>query len=271
MHQLLTAIFLFVSMSIFGQEVQVMTFNIRYDNPNDPITWEERRDEVAQAMFFHDLIGVQEALKHQVEYIDERLPLHDWVGVGRDDGESSGEFAAIFYNTATFTLIHAETIWLSPWMHSVGSVGWDAQLPRTATIALFKHNASGKTLRVINTHFSHVGDDARIYAAHLLRGFVGLATQDRVVILGDFNADPDSEPYAVLSAPPLADAYEAASLRCRQDFTTYGSFDPHASIMLRIDHIFSNADRVNWICAEEYIKYGFYISDHLPVFMTFNM
>ncbi|MCH2200279.1 MAG: endonuclease/exonuclease/phosphatase family protein [Flavobacteriales bacterium] len=271
MTRLLTICLLLMGTFCMAQEVQVMTFNIRYDNPDDPVTWDERKKEVSRAMFFHDIIGIQEGLQHQVDYLDEQLVFHDWVGVGRDDGERGGEHTAIFYNRMTFSLLHSETIWLSPWPKAAGSVGWDADLPRTATIAIFKHNESGKTVRVINTHLDHEGVQSRICASHILRGYAALATEDHVVILGDFNADPDSKAYEMMNAEPFSDSYVSSALRCREDFTTYSTFNPSVSILLRIDHIFVNTHRVNWICADEYIINEHYISDHLPVFISLDL
>lgn len=271
MFRFIVAMLLLSSWCAQGQEVQVMTFNIRYDHPGDPLVWDDRKFEVAQSMFFHDIIGIQEGLKHQVEFIDNQLPLHEWYGVGRDDGKEGGEYAAVFYNTQKFDFVHGETIWLSPHPQMIGSVGWDAVLPRTASIVILMHRSSGKTLRIINTHFSHLGDEARLFSAWLLRGYASLATEDHVIIMGDFNDTPDTPSYKVLASEPYTDSYFKSGLRCRQDFTTYSTFYPDESYLWRIDHIFTNLDRVNWICAEETIKWGYYISDHLPLFISFDL
>lgn len=247
-----------------------MTFNIRYDNPNDPLTWQERKVEVAEAFAFQDIIGVQEALAHQTKFIAENLPFHTYFGVGRNDGKEEGEFCPIFYNTTKFDFIHGETIWLSSSPQVVGSIGWDAELPRIATIVILQHKVSGKLLRVINTHFSHVGELARENAAQLIRGYVVNSPEDHVIVMGDFNEESDEPAFKILNAAPLKDSFEGNPNRCRDQFTTYSTFDPDGSYIKRIDHIFTDLE-VEWICILELIKYGFFISDHHPLFIVVNL
>ena len=251
-------------------EIQFMTFNIRYDNPNDPLTWEERKNEVAKAMMFQDVVGVQEALDHQVAYLDSQLRFHAHYGVGRDDGMKGGEFCPVFYNTQKFDFIHGETIWLSLSPNVPGSIGWDADLPRIASIVLLQHKESGKTIRVVNTHFSHVGITARENAAQLIRGYVSNHSQDHIVVMGDFNEESDDPAFKLLNTAPLNDSYEGNPNRCRDHFTTYSTFNPSGVYEKRIDHIFTDF-QVEWICIEEIIKYGYFISDHHPLFIVVNL
>ena len=94
-------------------EMAVVTFNIRYDNPADPLIWDKRKDKVAGAVSYFDLLGFQEALPNQLDDLVERLPEHDHYGVGRDDGKSGGEHCPIFWRRSRYELLHAETKWLS--------------------------------------------------------------------------------------------------------------------------------------------------------------
>ena len=75
----------------------VMSFNIRYDNLGDGKNrWELRRPGCARLCSTStppDVVGVQEALHHQVEQLAEDLPEYAWVGVGRTDGLEAGEYA----------------------------------------------------------------------------------------------------------------------------------------------------------------------------------
>ncbi|MDZ7362247.1 MAG: hypothetical protein ONB46_16235 [candidate division KSB1 bacterium] len=71
------------------QPLNVMSFNIRYNNPDDGANaWPDRKDLVAGVIRFHqaDLIGVQEALKDQMNDLAQLLPEFGAIGVGRDDG-----------------------------------------------------------------------------------------------------------------------------------------------------------------------------------------
>ena len=267
----LTCVMMLFTSALFGQEVSIMTFNIKFDSPTDPLLWEERKDEVLYVVHHQDIIGFQEVLQNQLDDLVEGMPEHDFCGVGRDDGLQAGEYSPIFYNRNKYVLVHSETLWLSQDYHLAGSIGWDAELPRIATIAILMHKKSGATFRVINTHFSHVGDEARLNSALLLRGWIGLSRQDVNVIMGDFNSLPTEPAYNVLNSPPLEDAFTASSIRCSTDYSTYNTFEPEAKMMMRIDHIFTDSPNVVLICVDEQLKNGYYISDHSPVFMIVRL
>ena len=268
----LAAAVLVVTGSVWGQhpdEMAVVTFNIRYDNPDDPLTWEQRRSKVASTVGYFDILGFQEALVNQVDDLAEALPNHDHYGVGRDDGRVAGEHCPIFSNRARFDLLHAETKWLSATPDVPGSVGWDAALPRTATIVVLNDRQTGKIIRVVNTHFSHIGAEARALAARMLSLQFAMSGADIDVLLGDLNAEPESLSMAILEGGGLSDAYDVAEKRCRKNIGTYTGF-PTGGLRgaPRIDHILVRGGSVLWFCAEEQIIEGFYISDHLPVYIA---
>ncbi len=268
----LAAAVLVVTGSVWGQhpdEMAVVTFNIRYDNPDDPLTWEQRRSKVASTVGYFDILGFQEALVNQVDDLAEALPNHDHYGVGRDDGRVAGEHCPIFWNRARFDLLHAETKWLSATPDVPGSVGWDAALPRTATIVVLNDRQTGKIIRVVNTHFSHIGEEARALAARMLSLQFAMSGADIDVLLGDLNAEPESLSMAILEGGGLSDAYDVAEKRCRKNIGTYTGF-PTGGLRgaPRIDHILVRGGSVLWFCAEEQIIEGFYISDHLPVYIA---
>jgi len=250
-------------------EVAVVTFNIRYDNPGDPVTWDQRKETVVGSVSYFDLLGFQEALPHQLDFLAESLPEHDHYGVGRKDGLRGGEHCPIFWRRARFDLLHAETLWLSETPQEAGSVGWDAALPRIATVVLLHDRQTEKVFRVINTHFSHIGEKARAASAQLLSGRFSGSGAEVNLLLGDFNAEPDAAPLRTLTAGRLQDAYDAADKRCRSGQGTYTGF---ATSGLRgaprIDHILVDGGEVLWYCLEERILDGYYMSDHLPVYIA---
>lgn len=250
-------------------ELAVMTFNIRYDNPGDPITWEQRKETVFGAVGWFDLLGFQEALSHQVADLAAALPHHEFYGVGREDGERGGEFCPIFWRRSRFERVHAETLWLSPAPREVGSVGWDAVLPRIATMVVLHDKQTGKVFRVINTHFSHVGEVAREASAQMLSMRMAGSSADVNLLLGDLNAEPGSAALAALTGGRMADAYSAADKRCRDRIGTFTGFPTSGlSAAPRIDHILVDGGEILWYCTEEKILDGFYMSDHLPVYIA---
>lgn len=190
--------------------LRVMTFNLRYDTPSDGANaWPHRRDWVAALIRFHapDALGVQEALAHMLTDLDARLPGFSRIGVGRADGRAGGEFSAILYRSDRLELLDSGTFWLSPTPEVVGSKGWDAAIERIATWARFRDRRTGCRHLHLNTHFDHVGEQARQESARLIRRrAAALADGIPVVVTGDLNADPASEPYRILTRDTIGDA-----------------------------------------------------------------
>lgn len=253
---------------------RVMTYNIRYDNPDDGVNrWDNRKERVLNLIRFNkaDIIGLQEAEYHQLKWLDDRLKEFDWSGVGRTDGKQEGEFSPVFFNTDRFEKLDGGTFWLSP-TPGKPSKGWDAALPRIVSWVHLNEKVSGKTFYFFNTHFDHIGEDARRRSADLiLRKIEEIAGGDLPVILtGDFNATPDSRPYAILTKE-LNDGFTSGE---------YPHYGPEATFMDengpfyvgggkgggRIDYIFTNQKvKVLQHGIISSFRDGRFPSDHLPV------
>ena len=191
-----------VSMSMQSQELNVLTFNIRYNTKNDSLNaWPYRKDNAASQIKFHTvhILGVQEALHEQVMDLGQSLSRYKYVGVGRDDGKTKGEYSAIFYDTTRLKLIESSTFWLSLTPEVPGSKGWDANITRIVTWAKFRDLSNKKIFFVFNTHFDHIGQEARRESAKLIKQKVkDIAGTTPVIITGDFNAHPSDEPIKIL-------------------------------------------------------------------------
>jgi endonuclease/exonuclease/phosphatase family metal-dependent hydrolase len=182
--------------------LRVMTFNIRYNTPNDgENAWPHRKDMAAGMILFHnaDIVGVQEALRGQVDDLSERLPGYGWIGIGRDDGKDAGEFMAVFYRKERLRLLNESTFWLSETPEKPG-MGWDAACSRVVTWGHFEDLKTGEKFYHFNTHFDHRGEIARRESAKLLlEGVSEIAGSEPLVVTGDFNARPDSEPIEIIT------------------------------------------------------------------------
>ncbi|MEX2513852.1 MAG: endonuclease/exonuclease/phosphatase family protein [Cyclobacteriaceae bacterium] len=251
-------------------EMKVATFNIRYDNPeDDPNTWDNRKDVVANLILFHgfDIFGIQEGLSHQVSDLDERLPDHDYVGVGRDDGKLIGEYTAIFYHKDKYKILDSETFWLAV-DPGFPNVGWDAALPRICTWAKMEEINSKEKFYVFNTHFDHIGTEARKQSAALIIKKINeIVEKDTPVILtGDFNVDHHNESYQMLkNSENLKDTYETAEIVYANNGTTNG-FDITQSRNRFIDHIFVSKKidvKRYGVLTDTY--HNRFPSDHFPV------
>lgn len=193
---------LFIGTAMAQTPLEVMTFNIRMNTPNDSLNaWPHRKEKVASTILFHDVstLGVQEALYEQMQDLQQLLPGYKTIGVGREDGKTKGEFSAIFYDTARLQLLKSETFWLSETPTVAGSKGWDAAITRIVTWGLFKDKKTKKVFYHFNTHFDHMGKIARRESAKfLLKQVQHIAGNTPAIITGDFNATPDDEPIRVI-------------------------------------------------------------------------
>ena len=173
-------------------DIKVISYNIRYNNPNDgKDIWENRRSSIVNYVIDEDpdFIGFQEVTFSQLNYLNLNLPDYNYVGVGRDDGKNKGEFSPIYFKKSNFKLIDSSTFWLST-NPEIISVGWDASMERICTYGLFKHKKSNKEIWVFNTHFDHIGAIARLESSRLIVKKIKELTKedDYVILTGDFNA-----------------------------------------------------------------------------------
>ncbi len=180
-----------------SEPVNVMSFNIRYDNPEDSMNnWKFRKERVANAVRFYDvdIVGMQEVLRNQLEDLRQRLPEYGVVGVGREDGKEKGEYSALWYRKSRFTLLDSGNFWLSETPEVAGSKGWDGACERIASWAKLKDAVSGKEYLALNTHLDHVGVVARREGVNLILEKVNeLGGELPVIVTGDFNSEPESD------------------------------------------------------------------------------
>jgi len=251
----------------------VMTWNIRYNNPNDgPDAWPHRKDWVAEIIQREkiDLVGLQEVPQDQYEDLQERLPDLKSYGVGRNDGKRSGEAVPIFYRPSRFELIDKSTFWLSKTPDKPGSKDWDAAITRIVSWVKLKDKRTEEVFYFMNTHFDHRGPKARQESAKLLIEKLRETFSDHPVILtGDFNTKPGSEPYQILTADSEQAAFrDAKSVSMKQPTgpdSTWCGFKAVAPGQ-RIDLIFAtNGVQVQSHQTLVDQKEGRFPSDHLAV------
>ena len=259
-----------------SDEIKVMTFNIRCgscEKPEDVNNWKNRKFLAAKVIKENDpdLIGLQEAEKFQIDDLINLLEKYNWVGAGRDDGKNGGEFTAIFYKKDKFSEEESSTFWLSE-TPDVPSKGWDAALNRTVTYIKLKDNVSGKEFYLFNTHFDHMGDTARVESAKLLLDKIENIEKNLPVILtGDFNVVPESEPYKIIvngNENPfhLFDTSQLSQTPPFGGISTFNGFGKTMDMGRTIDYIFVN-DKVK-VLTHGVITTTYndnYPSDHYPV------
>lgn len=241
-------LFLLASVDMSAQML-VGSYNIRYKNSGDSLkgnVWEKRCQVICDQVNFMspDIFGTQEVLCGQVNDMVSRLDGYDYIGVGRDDGKTAGEYAAIFYKTDRLRLLDQGNFWLSETPDRPG-LGWDAACVRICTWGRFAAQTAtnDETFYFFNLHMDHVGVVARREAAKLIVKKIGeIAHGAPVIVTGDFNVDQNDEIYSIFTnSGLLIDTYQAARMRFAEN-GTFNSFDTDLYTESRIDHIFVSPD-----------------------------
>lgn len=246
--------------------------NIRFDNrkpvPGEPY-WEKRQPKVTKSIQFHTQPGpavvcLQEVLHHQLRDILTDLNTEEawsYYGVGRTDGATTGEYAPILFKNSQWDLVRAKTWWLSPTPHKP-SRGWDAAMSRIVTEVVLRLRATGKKVKVMNTHFDHAGPIARRKLAEMIAEKMKLGPEP-VFLCGDFNTQPWDEPYQVLKETGFKDSrVQGVGYGYK---TTFSGFDRLNEENTIIDYIWAGNGTTYKGYGVERNHFGFYMSDHRPV------
>lgn len=270
-------------LNVDAQALRVGSYNVRYMNDEDASSgngWKTRGPLVCNLINVMDLdvFGAQEVLDAQLHDMLKSLEDYKYIGVGRDDGKKEGEYAPIFYKPSKVELLKSGVFWLSQTPDVIGSVGWDAALPRICTYGYFKVRESGKKLWFFNLHMDHVGMKARENASKLvLQKIKEFCKGEAAILTGDFNVDQHNEIYSILNnSPLLKDCFHVAKHKVAPN-GTWNDFKPNKKTDKRIDHIFVSPSctvsdyailtNMYWTpSATEPGKYDMRIpSDHYPV------
>ena len=261
--------------------LNVMSFNIRYDNPEDSMNnWKYRKDVVAQVIVEKriDLLGTQEVLENQLNDLKGRLPGYEAVGVGREDGIHKGEHSSIFFKKDRFVKISSGNFWLSETPEKV-SVGWDAALERIATWVILKDKRTGVKFLFMNTHLDHRGKEARRNSVSLLLDQAAKLGKGLPIILsGDFNARPESEVVKEMVDPKnvhhLIDSRTIAGEVLGGEGTFHDFSDEPGSEKKegRIDYIFVNKEiTINKYEGLPKKVNNIFLSDHIPIMVNLTI
>ena len=219
--------------------LSIMSFNIRLPAESDGVDYWETRKPLALRMLREeapDVIGMQELVKSQAEYLARELPQYAWFGRGRE-ADGGGEHMGVFYRRDRLKVVESGDFWLSDTPDVPGSISWNHPHPRMVSWALFERRSDRKRFYLFNTHLPYREQDeaARLKGANAIaQRLAALPAGVPVVLTGDFNTTPDSEVHAVL-AKTLQDAWTTAS-RVEGSDATFHGFTGNAD--KRIDWIF---------------------------------
>ena len=252
--------------------LSVMTFNIRYGTAQDGENhWLKRRDQLFALLREQqpDVLGLQEALHHQIVEILAAVPGYAYVGVGRSDGRRGGEYAAILYRSARLQARRSDTFWFSDTPEAVGSKTWGNGIERICTWAYFE-DEQGVPFYVYNVHLDHQSQPSRERsAALLLQRVAARAPAAPAIVTGDFNAG-EQNPAVLALGTTLRDSF-----RVRHPGATGSARSPASRREHRrrqIDYVFVSPDvEVLDAAIVRTSRDGRTPSDHLPVTARIRM
>lgn len=265
-----------LAQTVFAQDIKVMSYNIRLDIQSDGENqWSKRKEFLTDQVKFYnpDFMGVQEALPQQMVYMDSTLTAYNFIGKGRDDGQSKGEHSAIFYNSEKFKLLEENTFWLSETPEKP-SKGWDAAYNRVCTYGLFQDKKTKKKIWVFNTHFDHVGNTARAESSKLILEKIQKVNKENlpVILTGDFNLEPETVPVKLIREK-LDDAKRVCTGIVFGPEGTFNAFEFNKPVTTWIDYIFISKKglEVTKFAVLSDSKNCRYPSDHLPVYAEIKL
>lgn len=247
-----------------------MTYNIRYDNPQDSANnWHFRKVELASKVsdLHPAIIGIQEALFSQTSFLKSKWKGYACYGVGREDGHEKGEMIPIFYDTTLFTCIDSNTYWLSE-NPLKPSKGWDAACERVVSKLTLIDKSSGKRVYVFNTHWDHIGAVARKNSASLISTLLDPLILEKacIILMGDLNALPDDD--AVIS---LKYKMQDTCPKRKRMESTFNGFERKGIEGRHIDYIFvsrNSTTRMRYKIMHLLMPNKRWLSDHHAVLVN---
>ena len=257
----------------------LLTLNIRYDNENDGINrWESRKERIFRFLRNNkaDVVCLQEVLHNQLLDLTSTLNEYSYVGFGRVDGHTMGEYTPILFLKKKYEKVDSGVFWLSECPDSIGSVGWDASLPRIATWVKLKLINSNKMVVVVNTHLDHIGKKAKLRSSLLIKNWIKVhASNNPVILTGDMNSFANSDVYCSFLEKGITmnDVYKVASHRKGVDFTFHDFGRLEVENRRMIDFVFVSKEFRPVSVNIPFVDKGdnIFLSDHNPILAILRM
>ncbi|MCF8025332.1 MAG: endonuclease/exonuclease/phosphatase family protein [Desulfobacteraceae bacterium] len=249
-------------------KLRVMTFNLRFENDQDgKNAWHNRREMILRMIEFYmpDILGTQEGKWDQLMYLRKNLPEYAAHMPDRPE-DKHAQCPTLFIRKDRFAIVGGRDFWLSKTPEIHLSKDWDSAFPRMMSYAVLEPASTGHgRLCTAVTHLDHMGRKARFRQAEIIAEWArGLDSP--LVLMGDFNEEPDADVYRLLTAPGvgLSDTWRSLGRDEWPESYTHHAFTG-----------FPKGNRIDWILVGpsfaildamvvKYREKGYYPSDHFP-------
>lgn len=241
-------------------DLRVMSFNVQQPWGTN---WDGRKASAATLVNREspDVMGTQEATKHQLDDLQSGCPGYERYGLGRDGGDA-GESSAIFWKSARFRMDpeRSGNVWLSSTPTTPSRYG--GSYNRIATYVRLVDKQTNEGFSLFNIHnYMPAESDYRMRAAkQLVQTVVAKANANEPVFLtGDFNStEGDAVTIWMKSGSDNP-------MRFRD---TYREVDPNGSVTTgfgtKFDYIYvPDASRTKTL--RSYVPKDPVASDHYPI------
>lgn len=269
------ALHLLVPSSVFANDesIKVMTFNIRYGTASDgENVWSNRRALVVDMLREENpqVVGIQEALREQLDFVLKQFPHFSSVGVGRD-ADGGGEYSPLLYDRTRFDVLESQTFWLSDTPQERGTRDWGNHFNRICTWARFIDRSNNRVFRVYNTHWDHQSQPSRLRSGELMAERLRqIELSEPLTVMGDFNCGPDNPARTRLTDVGLRDSF-LDRFPSEKNLGTFHGFTGE-STGSKIDAILVSADwRVLDAAIVRSRQGNIFPSDHYPVAATLSL
>lgn len=268
--------------------VKVMSFNIRFNNPNDSLdtSWDRRREPCTRMMaqYRPDVVGMQEPRNEMWQQIFDMLPDYGYYRIEMNDTLSDSRTGGVLllYLRDKYSVERSGHFWLSA-TPEVPSQPWNStdRHYRAALWLQLKDKKSRKDFYIVTTHLPYKKDpvdtEVRARCASLINNQMKtIADGDAAVfVTGDMNASYNSGDPRRESLTPFyrwfASAREDAVKT--DDYSSFNGFG-RVSPLVRgknLDHIFyRNACPLVFETIDKPVYGVRWISDHYPIICTFT-
>ena len=276
MKEFLLVLILFTLQSFVSAfEIDALSFNIRFDNPKDgENAWPNRKEMVGQWVKSEspDVIGLQEALRHQIDDIKKVATAYSEYGVGRDDGKSKGEHCTVLYLKDRFKLDKKDcgTFWFSDTPEKIASKSWGNEIPRICTWVRLIEKKTNKGFYVYNVHYDHRSQPSRLGASKLIIEKISKRKQSNepIILMGDFNAAENNPAIKIFKEEPLKLLDTFRVVKPDEEMVkTFHGFRGGSYPGGKIDHVFilPSTAKISSASIVRFNKNKRYLSDHYPV------